>query len=149
MLLTISKEDSKRVKDFIKKSQKDGLSEIVIRVNSNNKTISYESSRFCLDETRNIKIEYNNNYSENFSEIVLDLRCEDLACEYFSNENIYIEVYKNNSNYFRIENNRGEISDTRYFIDTVVMYQIDKKGGKSKVIRVEKIGFSEDSRMIR
>lgn len=149
MLLTISKENSKRVKDFIKKSQKDGLNEIVIRVNSNNKTISYESSKFCLDETRNIKIEYNNNYSENFSEIVLDLRCEDLACEYFSNENIYIEVYKNNSNYFRIEDNRGEISDTRYFIDTVVMYQTDKKGGKSKVIRIEKIGFSEDSRMIR
>ena len=57
--MTISKEDSKKAKDFVKKSQKDNLTKFIIRIYSQEKSIKIQSSNFS-GEYRTISIDFEN-----------------------------------------------------------------------------------------
>src|SRR5574343_1812499 len=136
MLLTISKEESKRVKDFLRKSNKDGLTDIIVRIYNDREygSIKFQTSNISRNEYRDIRIgfETKNHYSSSYDEIVLDIDYDDVALDYLTSEEFFMEVYKNNNKGIRFEDENGNISDTKYFIDTVCLYKLNKKGYKEK-----------------
>lgn len=147
MFMTISKEDSKKAKDFVKKSQKDNLTKFIIRIYSQEKSIKIQSSNFS-GEYRTISIDFENQYTINHKEIVIDLNADDIALEYLTDEIIDMDIYKNNLNNIRIGSENGSISDTIYVMDTIILYKRRKNGKREKSVKVDRIGFS-DMRMIR
>lgn len=147
MFMTISKEDSKKAKDFIKKSQKDNLTNIVVRIYTEEKSIKFQSSSFS-GEYRTLSINFENQYIVNHKEIVIDLNIEDIALEYLTDEIIDMDIYKNNLNNIRIGGENGIISNTIYVMDTIILYKRRKNGKREKSVKVDRIGFS-DIRMIR
>ena len=62
MFMTISKEDSKKAKDFVKKSQKDNLRSFIIRIHPQEKNISFQSSNHN-SEYRTMSIGFENQYT--------------------------------------------------------------------------------------
>lgn len=147
MFMMISKEDSKKAKDFIKKSQKDNLINIVVRIYTEEKSIKFQSSSFS-GEHRTLSINFENQYIVNHKEIVIDLNIEDVALEYLTDEIIDMDIYKNNLNNIRIGGENGIISNTIYVMDTIILYKRRKNGKREKSVKVDRIGFS-DMRMIR
>lgn len=147
MFMTISKEDSKKAKDFVKKSQKDNLTKFIIRIYSQEKSIKIQSSNFS-GEYRTISIDFENQYTINHKEIVIDLNADDIALEYLTDEIIDMDIYKNNLNNIRMGSENGSISDTIYVMDTIILYKRRKNGKREKSVKVDRIGFS-DMRMIR
>ena len=147
MFMTISKEDSKKAKDFVKKSQKDNLTSFIIRIYPQEKNISFQSSNHN-SEYRTMSIGFENQYTINHKEIVIDLNADDIALEYLTDEIIDMDIYKNNLNNIRIGSENGSISDTIYVMDTIILYKRRKNGKREKSVKVDRIGFS-DMRMIR
>ena len=147
MLLTISKENSKKAKDFVKQSQKDSLTSFTIRIYPQEKNISFQSSNHS-SEYRTISIDFENQYTIPHKEIVIDLNADDIALEYLTDEIIDMDIYKNNLNNIRMGGKNGNISDTIYVMDTVILYKRRKNGKREKSIRIDRIGFA-DFRMIK